>query len=127
MTQGAGMLLAKTSSTAVVANSVAQAGKQTIKQRYATALSQSMQRSNNANVTVQRGGKDLFRVHKTTSGHKPNHVTQQIPNKHPKAPPGAVNQKDVPIRRKHVEQLERALDPNNTRYRMRTQNGKIVP
>jgi hypothetical protein len=92
--------------------------KTTIKQRYSEGVAEALRRKNGANVTVQRDGVDLFRVHKPDSGHG-TQVTQIVRNTRPSD--GAVfpNPRDVPVRRTHVEQLERALrgDP---RYNLRT-------
>ena len=97
------------------------AGKPTIKQRYTDAVQEATKR-HNGNVTVQRDGVDLFRVHQPTSGHGTN-VTQIV--RRPRPSDGKVfpTPRDVPVRRTHVEQLERALK-GDTRYNLRTRGGQ---
>ena len=93
----------------------------TIKQRYNDAVSEATSR-HNGNVTVQRDGVDLFRVHQPTSGHGTN-VTQIV--RRPRPSDGKVfpTPREVPVRRTHVEQLERALK-GDPRYNLRTRGGQ---
>ncbi len=73
------------------------------------------------NVTIQRDGIDLFRVHQTTSGHGFK-VTQFKNNV---IPSGRVfkNPIDVNVRKTHLNQLERALK-KDPRYNIRTRKGQ---
>jgi hypothetical protein len=89
----------------------------TIKQRYTQAVDEATS-MHGGNVTVQRDGVDLFRVHQSTSGHGTN-VTQIVRRPRPSDGQSFPTPIEVPVRKTHVEQLERALrgDP---RYNLRT-------
>jgi RHS repeat-associated protein len=94
--------------------------RNSIRERYIDAVEAATKR-HNGNVTVQRDGVDLFRVHQPTSGHGTN-VTQMV--RRPRPADGRIftSPREVPVRRTHVEQLLRALrgDP---RYGLRTRGG----
>lgn len=69
------------------------------------------------NVTVQRDGQDLFRVHQPDSGHglKVNQTRNNT------SPDGVThkNRVDVPMRKSHYKKLKRALK-GDPRYKIRT-------
>ena len=94
--------------------------KQGLKGKYDDLVSEAT-RKYGGNVTVQRNGKDLFRVHQSSSGH--GYKVDQL-NRIRQTPKGPMAGKQkVPVRKKHIRQLERALkgDPN---YNLRTSSGK---
>ena len=92
----------------------------TLKEAYSDLVEQAT-KLKGGNVTVQRDGKDLFRVHQPASGHG-FEVTQFRNNF---TPDGKVfrNPQEVRVRRKHLKQLERALK-GDPRYNLRTLKGK---
>ncbi len=100
-----------------VHNSCHSKQKLTIKERYKNAVKEATNRYK-GNVTVQRNGVDLFRIHQTSSGHGLK-ITQFV--RRPRPSDGKVfpTPKEVPVRRRHVEQLEKALK-GDPRYNLRT-------
>jgi hypothetical protein len=94
--------------------------KNRLQSKYDDLVSEATKRYG-GNVTVQRKGKDLFRVHQSSSGH--GYKVDQL-DRVRQTPIGLFKGKQkVPIRKKHIKQLERALkgDPN---YNLRTSSGK---
>jgi hypothetical protein len=91
-----------------------------LKQTYGDLVEQSTKKYG-GNVTVQRDGVDLFRVHQASSGHGLK-VTQFKNNL---APNGTVfkNPIDVNVRKTHLKQLQRSLN-GDTRYTIRTRGGQ---
>ena len=69
------------------------------------------------NVTVQRDGVDLFRVHQTSSEH--GFKVTQLKNNIGRNGRVFKNPVDVPVRKTHVDQLRRALN-GDPRYNLRT-------
>jgi hypothetical protein len=88
-----------------------------VKESYKTAVAEATGRFK-GNVTVARDGVTLFRVHQIDSGHGYK-VTQFV--RRPRPSDGVVfnTKREVPVRKTHVMQLERALrgDP---RYQLLT-------
>jgi RHS repeat-associated protein len=109
-------------SGAWVHNMCAMPPRKTFKKRYIELVDDARD-IYDANVTVQRNGKDLFRVHQPSSGHGTN-VTQIV--RRPRPSDGLVFEtpREVPVRRTHVKQLEKALDPGNSKYTVRTRRGR---
>ncbi|MFC3678615.1 RHS repeat-associated core domain-containing protein [Bacterioplanoides pacificum] len=96
----------------------------TVKQQYRELADQAIAKTKtNANPTVTRNGKDIFRVHKPGSGHG-DKVTQNVMNGPPgnKTFPGT---KDVNVRASHNRKLQKALNREGG-YELRYRNGKIV-
>ena len=93
----------------------------TIKERHLDAVAEATKR-HNGNVTVQRDGVDLFRVHQPNSGHGTN-VTQIVRRPRPSDGQAFPTPREVPVRRTHVEQLERALN-GDPRFNLRTRGGQ---
>jgi len=98
--------------------------KETVKEKYRKLADQAIkQTKGNANPTVTRNGKDLFRVHKPNTGHG-SKVTQIVLD----GPPGKKifrNARDVNVRARHVKKLEKALQGKGG-YGLRLRNGKRI-
>lgn len=73
------------------------------------------------NVTIQRDGIDLFRVHQTTSGH--GFKVTQFKNNVIFSGRVFKNPIDVNVRKTHLNQLERALKKDFC-YNIRTRKGQ---
>ncbi|MFC3149441.1 polymorphic toxin-type HINT domain-containing protein [Litoribrevibacter euphylliae] len=96
----------------------------TVKEKYRELADKAIAKTKtNANPTVTRNGKDIFRVHKPGSGHG-DKVTQSVKNGPPgnKTFPGT---KDVNVRTPHLKKLQKALNGEGG-YALRYRNGKIV-
>ncbi len=95
-----------------------------VKQKYRELADQAIAKTRtNANPTVTRNGKDIFRVHKADSGHRYK-VTQQI-MEGPSGNRVFPNAKDVNVRSSHIRKLQKALNREGG-YELRLRNGRIV-
>ena len=101
-------------------SSAVKRGSKTLKQAYGELVGKATKKYG-GNVTVQRDGVDLFRVHQTSSGHGFK-VTQFKNNV---GANGRVfkNNIDVNMRKTHFDQLRRALN-GDPRYTIRTRGGQ---
>ena len=97
------------------------AGSCRLQQEYERLVEQA-RRIHGGNVTVQRNGRDLFRVHRPSSGHGFT-VSQTV--RRPRPSDGRVFERttDVPVSQKHVRQLQQALQGVGG-YGVRTRGGR---
>jgi RHS repeat-associated protein len=99
-------------------NTVSPSPKKTVKQQY-KELTDQTRKEMGGNVTVQKKGKDLFRIHKTTSGHGFK-VTKFEASPRTNGKPSA---KDVPVNGNHIKKLKKAINKEGG-YGLRKRNGQ---
>jgi RHS repeat-associated protein len=99
-------------------NTASSSSKKTVKEQYKDLTDQTRQQLG-GNVTVQKKGKDVFRVHNTSSGHGYK-VTKFETSPRTR---GNISAKDVPVTGRYVKQLKKAINKEGG-YRLRTKSGK---